>query len=201
MGPPPPRPETDPLDELVACILSQHTSDRNSHAAFASLRRAFPSWEQVLDAPEEDVAETIRHGGLAKRKAALIRGCLRAILERTGTLDLGFLRVMDAKDAAAWLQDLPGVGPKTAAIVLSFSLGRDVVAVDTHVFRVGGRLGFYDPGIGADRAHKAFAQIVPSGMGYRTHMALIVHGRLVCKAGRPRCEACPVADQCPGRIG
>jgi endonuclease-3 len=185
---------------LVACILSQHTSDRNSQAAFESLRRAFPSWEMVLAAQEEQVAAVIRNGGLANRKAALIQGCLSAIWRRTGALDLGFLREMDDNEAGSWLQDLPGVGPKTAAIVLSFSLGRDVVAVDTHVFRVGGRLGFYDPNIGPDRAHRVFAEITPSGMGYRTHMALIVHGRLVCKAGRPRCEACPVADLCPGRV-
>lgn len=189
-----------PLDELVACILSQHTSDVNSGRAYQQLRERFPTWEAVMEAPVEQVEEAIRPGGLASSKAPRIQAVLRAIAEHTGgTLHLDFLQEMDTESARRYLLSLPGVGPKTAAIVLCFSLGRPVIPVDTHVFRVSWRLGFFDRKVGEARAHDLLQQVVPEEDVYAFHVHLIRHGRQVCKASRPRCEQCALADLCAYR--
>ena len=148
-------PRLHPLDELISCILSQHTSDINSFRAFDRLKAAFPTWESVIDATTEDVEESIRCGGLAKSKAPRIQAVLRAIQSAHGALTLDFLGAMPDASARAYLMSLPGVGPKTAAIVLCFSLGRPVLPVDTHVFRVAWRLGLIDKRIGEAKAHDA----------------------------------------------
>ena len=189
-----------PLEELVACILSQHTSDVNSGRAYQQLRERFPSWEAVMDAPTQLVEETIRPGGLASSKAPRIQAVLRAIAERNGgTPSLDFLQQMDTESARRYLLSLPGVGPKTAAIVLCFSLGRPVIPVDTHVFRVSWRLGFFDRRVGEAKAHDLLQQMVPEEDIYAFHVHLIRHGRQVCKAQRPRCEQCVLADLCAYR--
>ena len=186
----------DPMDELVSCILSQHNSDINTGRAFASLKRRFPTWEEVIAAPVEELVESIRHGGLANTKAPRIQGVLRRILEDQGALNLICLETMTDAEARAYLLSLPGVGPKTAAIVLSFALGRPMLAVDTHIFRVSWRLGLIEKKIGADKAHDALqAQVTPENV-YRFHVALITHGRQVCKAPTPRCGACCLTDIC-----
>ena len=187
----------DPLDELVACILSQHTSDANSGRAYRQLRERFPSWQMVMDAPVEAVEEAIHPGGLAASKAPRIQAVLRTVAERNGgSLSLDFLQEMDTDSARRYLLSLPGVGPKTAAIVLCFSLGRPVIPVDTHVFRVSWRLGFFDRRVGEAKAHDLLQQVVPQEDIYAFHVHLIRHGRQVCKAQRPRCEACPLTDLC-----
>ncbi|MCS6831424.1 MAG: endonuclease III [Armatimonadota bacterium] len=189
-----------PLEELVACILSQHTSDSNSWRAYQRLRERFPSWQAVMDAPTEEVEEAIRPGGLASSKAPRIQAVLRAIAEHNGgALSLDFLQEMDTDSARRYLLGLPGVGPKTAAIVLCFSLGRPVIPVDTHVFRVSWRLGFFDRKVGEAKAHDLLQQIVPKEDIYPFHVHLIRHGRQVCKAQRPRCNQCPLADLCAYR--
>lgn len=186
-----------PLEELIACILSQHTSDNNSWRAYQRLRERFPAWEAVMKAPVEEVEEAIRPGGLASSKAPRIQAVLRAVAEHNeGRLNLDFLQHMDTESARRYLLSLPGVGPKTAAIVLCFSLGRPVIPVDTHVFRVSWRLGFFDRKVGEAKAHDLLQRIVPEEHIYPFHVHLIRHGRQVCKAQRPRCEQCPLADIC-----
>jgi len=189
-------PRFEPVDELIACILSQHTSDTNSLRAFASLKEAYPAWESVLAAETKAVADTIRHGGLADSKAARVQQVLRRLVEIEGCISLERLREMPDAEARAYLMALPGVGPKTAAIVLSFALGRPVMPVDTHIFRVAWRLGLIEKRIGEAKAHDALQAMVAPENVYRFHVALIVHGRTVCKAPTPRCQECPLTDHC-----
>lgn len=189
-----------PLEELIACILSQHTSDTNSHRAYRQLRERFPTWQEVIEAPVGEVEEAIRPGGLASSKAPRIQAVLRAIAKHNGgRIDLDFLNGMDTESARRYLLSLPGVGPKTAAIVLCFSLGRPVIPVDTHVFRVSWRLGFFDRKVGEAKAHDLLQNIVPEEDIYAFHVHLIRHGRTICKAQRPRCDQCPLADLCAYR--
>ncbi len=186
----------DPMDELIACILSQHTSDSNSLRAFDKLKHTYPHWEQVADAPVNQLADVIRNGGLADSKAPRIQQALKEIKEREGAYDLSGLSAMSDEDARTYLMSLPGVGPKTAAIVLCFSLNRPVIPVDTHIFRVAWRLGFVEKKQGEAKAHDTLQALIPKDIIFRFHMALIRHGREVCKAQRPRCLECPLTNQC-----
>ena len=196
----PPR-SSDPLEELILTVLSQHTSDVNAARAFDELRRRFPGWDGVVHAPTAQVADAIRTGGLANVKAPRIQGILHEIFEREGRYDLSFLADMSDAEARAYLSSLHGVGPKTAAIVLAFSLGRNALAVDTHVHRVTGRLGLIPPEATAEKAHRILEDIVPPELRVSMHVGLIRLGREICKAGRPRCEICPLNDVCPtGRV-
>jgi endonuclease-3 len=185
-----------PVDELVATVLSQHTSDINSGRAFASLKRRFPSWEEVTDAPTEEVAAAIRAGGIANQKAPRIQRILAEIERREGRIDLSRLDGLDDGAVEDYLTTLPGVGPKTAACVLTFSMGRAGFPVDTHVHRVTARLGWIPPGASAERAHQLLARRVPAEFRYDLHVALVTHGRTVCKAQRPRCGRCVLRDLC-----
>jgi endonuclease-3 len=178
-------------------VLSQNTSDVNRDRAYASLTERFSSWSEVLDANPREVADAIRPGGLADTKAPRIQAILRAIEEREGTLDLGFLHRMNDDEVRDHLMALPGVGPKTAACVLAFSLGRPALPVDTHVHRVAQRLRWVTPRTSAARAHEVMAELVPPSLRVRMHVGLIRLGRQVCKPGRPRCEECPLQDLCP----
>jgi endonuclease-3 len=191
-----PKPLLPVIDEVVATVLSQHTSDINSERAFAQLKATFPSWEQVAGAPAELVADAIRCGGIADQKARRIQQILAAIEEREGSLDLGRLHDLDDAAAEAYLRSLPGVGPKTAACVLTFSMGRPAIPVDTHVHRVATRLGWLPPNTTAGRAHGLLARRVPPAIRYDLHVAMITHGRTVCRAQRPRCETCVLRDLC-----
>jgi endonuclease-3 len=195
-GPFQPKPALPPLDEVVATVLSQHTSDVNSERAFATLRRRFPAWEDVLRAPAAAVADAIRSGGIADQKAVRIQRILAAIREREGRLDLARLEGLPDGEVTGYLRSLPGVGPKTAACVLVFSLGRAAFPVDTHVHRVTTRLGWVPPGMAAGPAHHVLTALVPPDIRYDLHLALVVHGRSICQARRPRCEACPLRDLC-----
>lgn len=190
------QPHGDPLGALVLTILSQHTSDRNSERAFDNLRRAFPTWDVVREAPVGDIANAIRCGGLADSKAPRLQTVLQGIFERTGTTDLEFLRGLPTDEARVYLQSFPGVGPKTAACVLLFSLGRPVLPVDTHVFRVSHRVGLIPKRVGEARAHDALQAQLPPGRVYAFHVHLIRHGRRVCTALRPRCDACVLRARC-----
>jgi endonuclease-3 len=192
----PPR-SSDPLEELILTVLSQHTSDLNAGRAFASLRARFPTWDAVARARPTAVADGIRSGGLANVKAPRIRSILREIHDREGAYDLSFLRDMSDEEATTYLASLNGVGPKTAAIVLAFSLGRNALAVDTHVHRVTRRLGLIPPKASAERAHVVLGELVPPELRVPMHVGLIRLGREICKAPRPRCEECPLNDLCP----
>jgi endonuclease III len=185
-----------PLEGLVQTILSQHTSDVNSERAFDNLRRIYPTWELVYNAPLEDIIEAIRAGGLANTKAARIQSVLGQVYKDTGQYSLDFLETKTTDEAIAYLGQFHGVGPKTIACVLMFCMGRPVLPVDTHVFRVSHRLGLIDEKIGEAKAHDALQAMVPDEKVYAFHVHLIRHGRLICQAQRPRCAVCCLQTEC-----
>ena len=192
-------PRLDPIHELTFTILSQHTSDINSERAFRSLMQRFGTLEAVAEAPVEDIETAISGGGLAKVKAPRIKEVLSRVLELNGSLDLSFLREMPLTEAKAWLRQLPGIGPKSAGIILSFSLGMPAMAIDTHIYRVCQRLALIGPKVSADKAHDLLEEAVAPEQVYPFHVAFINHGRQVCKAQRPLCGQCIVAHGCPSR--
>jgi endonuclease-3 len=185
-----------PLDELVSTILSQNTNDINRDRAFNSLTGRFPTWEAVRDAPEADVVDAVRVAGLANQKGPRIQTVLREITERTGGLDLGFLKDMPAEEAMGWLMQFKGVGPKTAAIVMQFSLDTPAFPVDTHIHRVSGRLGLRPEKMSAEAAHAHLSGLFPPETYYPAHLNIIRLGREICKALKPDCPNCPLNDLC-----
>jgi len=195
-----PRPRLDPVDELVLTILSQSTSDGNRDRAWRALRARYPAWEDVEAASAAELERTIRPAGLAGQKAATILGAFRRLREERGRISLDHLRALTDAEALAYLVSFGGVGIKTAACVLCFSLGRDVLPVDTHVHRIARRLGWIPPAAGAARAHDLLEALVPSGLRGELHFLLIAHGRRTCTSRRPACGACALVDLCP-RVG
>lgn len=191
------RPRLDGTSELVWTILSQHTSDLNAGRAYDSLRERFATWQDVVDAPTTALADVIRHGGLAQQKAPRIQEVLSVVKQRTGDYDISFLAEMPLAEAKDWLQTLPGVGPKTTGVVLSFALGMPAMAVDTHIHRVSCRLALIGPKVTADEAHDILEQCIAPDRVFAFDVYLITHGRRVCKALRPLCNACALADRCP----
>ena len=200
-GPLDPPPKREPLEELVLTILSQNTNDLNRDRAWAALRERFPSWEALGEAREKDVVDAIRPGGLANTKAPRILHVVREIREREGGFDLSWMRDAPEANVTEYLTSLPGVGRKTAACVLAFSLERPVIPVDTHVHRVAGRLGLLPPKTDAAKAHDVLAERIPPRLRLPMHVGLIRHGRAICKAGLPRCNVCPLQDLCPSGPG
>ncbi|MBI9049585.1 MAG: endonuclease III [Anaerolineaceae bacterium] len=184
------------MDELVSTILSQNTNDVNRDKAFDSLRARFPTWEEVRDAPTDEVIEAVRIAGLANQKGPRIQNVLSQITEETGGLSLEFLKTYAPQDAMDWLLRFKGVGPKTASIVLVFSLGLPAFPVDTHVHRVSGRLGLRPEKMTADQAHGYLASLFkPENFG-PDHMNIIRLGREICHARKPECDLCPLQDVC-----
>jgi endonuclease-3 len=199
-GTPAPRHSDGPLAELIQTILSQNTSDVNTERAFASLWARFGDWEAIRAAPASEIADAIRSGGLAQVKAPRIKAVLEAIERDRGELNLDFLGSLPLADARAYLTSLGGVGPKTAACVLLFALGMPALPVDTHVHRVSKRLGLIGSMVSAEAAHSLLEAAIPADEMYDAHMLLIQHGRVICKALRPRCDTCPLMNVCP-RVG
>lgn len=189
-------PEYPPLDELIHTILSQSTSAANYTAAFRGLRDHFPSWEDVRDADIRDIEDAIRMGGLAKTKAARIKQILGDISTEHGRLDIDFLTYMSDDDAIDYLMRFDGVGIKTAACVLMFSLCRRVLPVDTHIHRICGRLDLIDPCISAEEAYHALKAICLPDKRYSFHINLVTHGRRVCRSTRPLCDTCSLLSEC-----
>ena len=185
-----------PLDQLISTILSQNTNDVNRDRAFKQLRQRFPSWNQVRDASAEEVVDAIRPAGLANQKGPRIQMALRRITEERGELSLGFLADLPLEEARSWLLSFHGVGPKTAAIVLLFSLGRPAFPVDTHVHRVSQRLGLISERTSAEKAHQLLEVQLSPQWFYAFHVNVIRHGRRVCHARRPECEGCVLSDLC-----
>jgi endonuclease-3 len=182
-----------PVDELILTVLSQNTNDRNRDVAYARLTARFDSWDAVRDAPTIDVEDAIRPGGLAPTKAVRIQEILRAL----GDDDLTGLADEPLDEARDRLTELPGVGRKTAACVLMFSFGLPDIPVDTHVFRVGTRLGLFRPGGSLEEAHDELLRVVDPEDAYEFHVSLIRHGRRTCHARNPRCHECPLLSLCP----
>ena len=190
------RPHLSPVGELISTILSQNTNDTNRDAAYNSLREQFPSWEQVRDAPADEVINAIRTAGLANQKGPAIQNALRKISEERGEIELDFLSSLTHQEASGWLVKLKGVGPKTAAIVLLFSLNMPAFPVDTHVYRVTGRLGIRPEKMSANQAHQYLAEQFQPDTYYPVHLNFIRLGREICKARNPLCELCPLNRMC-----
>jgi endonuclease-3 len=190
-------PHGHPIAELILTVLSQSTNDRNRDVAYLRLRERFPLWEQVRDAPLEEVEEAIRPGGISKVKSKRIQQILRAIGD---PLDLDWLAQAPAEEGRRYLMELPGVGRKTAACVLLFTFGLRDVPVDTHVARVGSRLHLLRPGAPFDELHDQMMALTPSGEELEFHLNLLRHGRRTCYAQRPDCPGCALRRMCPGRL-
>ena len=195
-GEPVRNPEKDPLSQLINTILSQNTNDKNRDLAFKRLRQRFPTWEDVRDAPEDEDIKAIRPAGLAPTKAPRIQAILKKLSEEQDALSLDFLRDLSLEKAKRWLLDLKGVGPKTAAIVLLFSLGRPAFPVDTHVHRVSTRLGLIPENVSREKAHTLLEALVPEDAYYPFHLNLIRHGRETCTARAPQCDICELRTLC-----
>jgi endonuclease-3 len=187
----------DPVGGLVETILSQSTSDTNSRRAYQSLRSAFSTWNDVLDADVEEVAEAIRCGGLADQKAPTIQRALGAIKDRDSCFGGDVLDDLDDEAAMAWLQGIRGVGQKTAACVLLFDLERDVLPVDTHVHRLSRRLGLVPDSAPAGRTQLLLEEQIAPEDRYAAHVLFITHGRVTCHARKPNCRTCDLNDLCP----
>jgi endonuclease-3 len=185
-----------PLDELVVTILSQNTASVNTRRAYAALRARFPDWDAVRKADVGKIVDAIRPGGLAEIKAPRIKGILQQIYEEQGRLDLDWLRSEDSGRVRDYLLRFKGVGEKTAACVLLFSLGRPVLPVDTHVYRVSKRVSLVGPTTAVDEAHRMLQALVPAERVFEFHINLIRHGRKVCKARTPMCPACVIKGEC-----
>jgi endonuclease-3 len=194
------RPHGDGLAELILTVLSQSTNDRNRDVAYLGLRERFPSWAQVRDAPVDEVELAIRRGGISKVKSARIKAILAAVTDtgpEPGVLTLDWLREVAVPEAQAYLCSLPGVGRKTAACVLLFSYGMRDVPVDTHVSRVGARLGLFPRGAPFEQLHDTMLELTPRGQEWELHLNLLRHGRRTCHAQRPECRACALRRMCP----
>ncbi len=191
------RPHQEPIDELILTILSQRNTDRSTEQSYLTLRERFPTWEQVMAAPVEEIADAIRWSGLYQMKAPRIQEVLRRIDDERGNFDLRFLKDMPLDEAKAWLKALPGVGPKTTAIVLLFSLGMPAFPVDTHVYRVSQRLGLVGPKTSEAAAHDVLEGMLAPSQMFEFHVNMIAHGRRICHANGPQCTRCPLLSLCP----
>ncbi len=190
------RPHYAAMDELVLTFLSQNTSDINSGRAFAALKARYPTWQAVVDAPTHELADTIRSGGLAERKAPRIQAALRRILAERGEFNIDFLADLPTEEGLRWLTSFDGIGHKTAAIVLLFCFGKPAFPVDTHVGRVTRRLGLVGPRAPALQIKQRWEALVPSAWFYPLHLNLIRHGREVCRARQPQCGRCALDSLC-----
>jgi endonuclease-3 len=186
----------DPVSQLIATMLSQATTDTQTARSFENLRRRFPTWEEVRDAPAAEIAKQIKGSGLSKQKAPRIKSALQHITRERGKIELNFLKRMPDEEAYRWLTRIKGVGSKTASIVLLFAFHRPLFPVDTHIHRITRRLGWVPQNASADKAHGILQPLIPDEAHYRLHVNLIRFGREICIARLPRCEVCPLTDLC-----
>jgi endonuclease-3 len=185
-----------PIDELISTILSQNTNDTNRDKAFLALRERFPTWLEVMNAPEEQIIEAVRVAGLANQKGPRIKAVLKQIYTEVGSLDLSFLADLPVEEAREWLLRFKGVGRKTAAIVLQFALNRPAFPVDTHIYRVTGRLGIRPMKMDVEKTHQLMEELIDPADYYAGHLNLIRLGRETCHPRKPDCPACPVRELC-----
>lgn len=186
----------DVLDVLVLAMLSQATSDANAARAFTGLRETFPTWYDVVVAGMEEIGRAIAPGGLGPTRAPRLQRMLLRLLREHGDFDLSFLRGQPVEEAMAYLTTFEGVGTKTAACVLLFGFGADVLPVDTHIHRITQRLGLVSPSLSAAAVQRQLAPYIPAGRAYSLHLNLLEHGRQCCRPGRPRCRACILQGEC-----
>ena len=191
------RKKMDILDELIFTVLTQNTSDLNAEKSFGNLKLVYKSWEEIIISPNPKLEKTIRSGGLAKQKSERIKKILSEIYTRLGKFDLSILKTMPYDEVKNWLISLPGVGPKTTAVVMSFALQLPAFPVDTHVHRISKRLGFISNKTSAEKAHILMEKLVPPQDKFSFHILLITHGRSICKAINPKCSLCPISIYCP----
>jgi len=191
------RPKMEILDELIFTVLTQHTSDLNAEKAFKNLKSVYPNWTDVVETRNEELEATIKRGGLANQKALRIKSILFEIRARLSNFNLDVLKDMGIDDVREWLISLPGVGPKTAAVVMSFALDLPAFPVDTHVHRVSRRLGFITSKTTPDKAHPIMEKLIAPTDRFKFHILLINHGRRTCKARNPLCDKCPIVTNCP----
>ena len=196
-GQPVNEPHGHPIAELIKTVLSQHTNDRNRDRAFAALRERFPTWDEVRAARVAEVEDVVRVAGLANQKAPRIQAALDSIADDPRGSDLEWLGGVSLDEAMAFLTALDGVGPKTAACVMCFCFDAAIVPADTHVHRIALRTHVVRPKATATTVQERLSAWVPPGQAFATHMRLIRHGRTVCLARSPRCEACVLLDICP----
>jgi len=189
-------PPSDPLDMLIGVILSQATTNANSDRTFAALKEKFPVWEAALKARESTIAKTIHLGGLANQKAKVIKKLLKQIKEERGSLDLNFLHGVSTKEAAQYLKQFRGIGPKTIACTLLFACHKNIFPLDTHIFRILRRVGMIPLKCSDEKARAHLDGIVPEGKFYSFHVNLIRLGRKICKPQNPLCERCPIVEYC-----
>ncbi|HEY8172041.1 MAG TPA: endonuclease III [Dehalococcoidia bacterium] len=194
------RPHGDATAELILTVLSQNTSDHNSGRAFIRLLNEFDDWDAIAKGSVKKIERAIQPGGLAPTKAPRIQAILREVYARRGSYDISFLRDLPLEGAREWLTSLPGVGPKTAACVLLFALGRPALPVDTHVHRVAKRLGLVPEKSTAEQAAALLEKMVQPEDVYAFHIQLIKHGRRTCSAQRPKCGECVLGDRCPSAV-
>lgn len=187
---------SDPLAMLINIVLSQATSDANSHRTFQNLKKHFKNWENVLAADESEIAETIRLGGLANQKARVIKELLLQIKKIHGRLSLKFLEKMPDEEARDYLTAFRGIGPKTVACTLLFASHKEIFPLDTHIFRVLKRMGILPAKITDVKAHRLLDALVPHGKFYSLHVNLIRLGRQICRPKEPLCETCPLLEYC-----
>jgi len=186
----------DPLSNLVLTILSQNTNDKNRDQAYQSLRTAFPTWEEVMQAPVEAIESAIRPGGLAKQKSIRIKNILQWIHQKYGALNLDALCTMHPEQAIETFTQLKGIGVKTISVVLMFSCGVDIFPVDTHVHRICRRIGFVPATATAEKTFWLMQPVVPKGKSFAFHINLLKLGRTICLARKPRCPECPINQHC-----
>ena len=191
-------PRREPLHELISTMLSHRTTEANEAKAFEQLWARFGSWEAIAAAAPEDIAAAITPSNFAEAKAPRIKAVLAQIIAERGAASIDFLADMTAEQGLAWLEALPGVGPKTASLVLLFCFHKPVLPVDTHVHRVSGRIGLIGPKVSAEQAHTLLAAQLPhdADVLWNFHLNMLRHGQRICVWERPRCERCGLREHC-----
>jgi endonuclease-3 len=189
-------PDLDPLDVLIQTILSQSTTNINSHRAFESLKQRFPDWESARRARVTSIEAAIKSGGLARQKSIRIKQLLNEIYQRRGSLDLSFLVTAPLEEAVEFLSSFKGVGPKTVACTLLFACNRPIFPIDTHIFRIARRLALIPEKCSDEQAHRLMTAMIPPGRFYEVHVNIIRHGRKICRPQNPLCEQCCLVEYC-----
>jgi endonuclease-3 len=191
-------PRREPMHELISTILSHRTTEANESRAYRQMRERFGDWEAIRDAPVDELAEAIAPANFAEAKAPKIKAVLARIIAERGAATIDFLADVSVDEGMAWLTNLPGVGPKTASLVLLFCFAKPILPVDTHVHRVSQRLGLFGPKVNPTQAHAILWQLLPDDAQwlYNYHINLLRHGQQICVWGRPRCERCPLTAIC-----